>query len=795
MSGFSHFDRSCVDDLSSTPGVAFLDEFVEMGNVPRALLTTAEIGQFESIMAAKINVQGATSQVLYAPQTGAGPAPLIPEVSALSGRLRNRRRLLQSGAAVALPIVVRFTLPAASLALASQNLGAAFGSGELLAAVRAALGPQYAATTLRSTASKHAFRASDGGASQSVIFAGRISSQLVAPEEDPCNFGNGGCHGLVICTADPSNAVTGVICGTCPDGHIGDGTVTGTGCTDVDECTDPARINGGCASIVVCSNTVGGRTCGACPLGYVGDGVTCVDVNECVVANGGCDTLSSCTNTAGGRTCGTCPAGFKGSGDTGCKRESACASNNGGCDPLTTCSDTAAGGSSCGSCPAGSVGSGTSGCVDYDACADRPCADGVHCEDDKAPLMTRKCGNCPPGQLGDGVTCASNPCFLKNGGCDALTSCSATATGGAVCGECPSGYERTNEDQFASCANVDGCALEPCHPGVLCTDVPPPAMGRICGACPTGYQGDGAICTDIDECADVAVVNGRCDTNTTCINVPGSVECGPCPGWALGSGKTGCKPKTTCSVNNGGCDKVTACEDNMFGISCGPCPAGFSGSGNLGCIDIDGCAGNPCFAGVACNDIRAPDLGFTCDPCPEGFSGNGTHCAMCSMGVSIAASTAVDGAVPRRRDTRIIAAATLMASSCSNAAGYVFRWSAARSDGTPVALDPDITKSDTLQLFLPRKSLPPGLSYTLRFEGRQASNSMVTSSVEFAFFVQSAALQATIAGGEVLLREGLPVTLDATASIDPDDETEFEWEFTWMCQEVPAAATGTYPKP
>ena len=44
-------------------------------------------------------------------------------------------------------------------------------------------------------------------------------------------------------------------------------------------------------------------------------------------------------------------------------------------------------------------------------------------------------GPCPTGQLGDGVTCKVNPCFLKNGGCDALTTCAAdTATGDAVCG-------------------------------------------------------------------------------------------------------------------------------------------------------------------------------------------------------------------------------------------------------------------------------------------------------------------------------------------------------------------------
>jgi len=59
---------------------------------------------------------------------------------------------------------------------------------------------------------------------------------------------------------------------------------------------------------------------------------------------------------------------------------------------------------------------------------------------------------------------------------------------------------------------------------------------------------------------------------------------------------------------------------------------------------------------------------------------------MCSMGVSIAASSAVAGAVPRGRATRIMAAVQLMAPSCSNDAGYSFSWSAAASDGSAVNL-------------------------------------------------------------------------------------------------------------
>ena len=426
-SGYTHYDKSCYNDYPSTTSDAFMDEFFEMGNVPRDLLSDTEVANIESAVTSQIAVEGASSQVLYAPTKDVGAVPpVVPEPSSsAAGRKRHRllrRRLLQTRA---LLLVIRFTVPVDSLSTASKNLGAAFGSGELLTAVRTALGNEYTDTTVRSKASKQGYRAEDGAAT-STVAAGRISNQLVTPEEDPCNTNNGGCHGLVSCTADPSNPFTGVMCGPCPGGYVGDGVVSGVGCSDVDECKADNLVNGGCSPLVVCSNTVGGRTCGACPAGYQGDGVTCADVDECLQANGGCDTLTACTNTEGGQTCGACPAGYKGSGETGCKKESACANNNGGCDPLTKCGDTATGGSSCGPCPAGYVGDGTEGCVDYDACAETPCAAGVHCEDDKAPLMTRKCGSCPPGQQGDGVTCKSNPCFLKNGGCDALTTCSQT---------------------------------------------------------------------------------------------------------------------------------------------------------------------------------------------------------------------------------------------------------------------------------------------------------------------------------------------------------------------------------
>ena len=49
-----------------------------------------------------------------------------------------------------------------------------------------------------------------------------------------------------------------------------------------------------------------------------------------------------------------------------------------------------------------------------------------------------------------------------------------------------------------------------------------------------------------------------------------------------------------------------------------------------------------------------------------------------------------------------------MDATCTNEQGYQFQWSATRSDGEEVVLDPKTTKSDTMQLFLPKKSPRPG---------------------------------------------------------------------------------------
>ena len=228
-----------------------------------------------------------------------------------------------------------------------------------------------------------------------------------------------------------------------------------------------------------------------------------------------------------------------------------------------------------------------------------------------------------------------------------LTKCSADdVTGDATCGPCPKGYGRNPNDQFALCANVDGCANSPCFAGVLCTDAAPPKEGFTCGSCPIGYEGDGETCADVDECA---TNNGGCLDGTTCTNTPGGRTCGACPAGYKGSGETRVHARERVRRENGGCDPLTTCTDNGSGGStCGACPAGggYSGDGDSGCVDIDGCANSPCFAGVTCTDVPAPGTGYTCGKCPIGYEGDGVTCTPCKMSVSIAATTIVNGAVP-----------------------------------------------------------------------------------------------------------------------------------------------------
>lgn len=113
-----------------------------------------------------------------------------------------------------------------------------------------------------------------------------------APPTDPCE----GCVALAACSvAAPTCA--------CPAGYEGDGTTSGTGCQNIDECA--AGTDTCVDGIASCHDTDGGFAC-ACPAGYEGDGYTsgtgCQDIDECAAGSANCD-FATCTNTPGTFTC------------------------------------------------------------------------------------------------------------------------------------------------------------------------------------------------------------------------------------------------------------------------------------------------------------------------------------------------------------------------------------------------------------------------------------------------------------------------------------------------------------
>ncbi|KAK3259548.1 hypothetical protein CYMTET_31458 [Cymbomonas tetramitiformis] len=174
-----------------------------------------------------------------------------------------------------------------------------------------------------------------------------------------------------------------------------------------------------------------------------------------------------------------------------------------------TCEDVPAPGTgrTCGECPRGfRAEADGEGCIDIDECQEQPNG-GCWISSEVAGLRTScvnvpgaaYCTACPEVDgrrfLGTGETdCRPGvSCDVGNGNCDQLTDCSpdSVATTASQCGACPPGYSGTGD---TACVDEDGCARDPCFPGVECVDIPAPGVGRTCQSCPEGYRGDGATC-------------------------------------------------------------------------------------------------------------------------------------------------------------------------------------------------------------------------------------------------------------------------------------------------------------
>ncbi|XP_061714224.1 cubilin-like [Cydia pomonella] len=302
-----------------------------------------------------------------------------------------------------------------------------------------------------------------------------------------------------------------------------------------------------------------------------------------------------------------------------------------------------------------------------DACQSNPCAHGgtcltlvggYHClcpsnwEGTDCDVDVNECRNFAGTDLGcqNGASCINKPgsyecqckfgwfgvhCTRKQKDCSGGNyeicghgTCVEAKTGTGITCFCNQGW--TQNDTGSACL-IDVNECDPSqglhcsvNPRVECINTP----GSFrCGTCPPGYEGDGYICSDIDEC--MTIPNGGCSPLVTCHNTIGSRICGNCPPGYIGDGIT-CSWRGTCSVNRGGCHPSAQCIDNpgfLGQTSPCVCPAGMAGDGvgphgcyvSTGGNSTQGCESNPCVHG-RCHVLRQ---GYTCI-CYNGYGG--AHC-------------------------------------------------------------------------------------------------------------------------------------------------------------------------
>lgn len=135
--------------------------------------------------------------------------------------------------------------------------------------------------------------------------------------------------------------------------------------------------------------------------------------------------------------------------------------------------------------------------------------------------------------------------------------------------------------------------------------------------CHNGFDGNGFLCTDIDECSSNL---HNCDQNANCFNNIGSFDCN-CQSGYEGDGVT-CHDIDECSTLSHNCHVDAVCSNSNGSFGC-QCITGFTGDG-VNCFDIDECRDNThtCDENADCQNL----YGSVACHCKSGYSGDGYTC-------------------------------------------------------------------------------------------------------------------------------------------------------------------------
>jgi hypothetical protein len=171
-------------------------------------------------------------------------------------------------------------------------------------------------------------------------------------------------------------------------------------------------------------------------------------------------------------------------------------------------------------------------------------------------------------ECGGGV-CTNGSCGCSPG----LVDCSSSF-GGAVCIDTQSDPGHCGQCGFL------------CQPGLMCFD---------------------GVCAERDGCESGAI---DCPTNSSCVNVPGNIECRCDAGFEPNGGATACADIDECNRGFDNCGVSSFCLNTNGGFIC-TCESGFELFGG-DCLDVDECSqGFDCGTGTCVNLVGTVEC--SCD--------------------------------------------------------------------------------------------------------------------------------------------------------------------------------------